>query len=230
MVAVASSCLILYRHLRDNKRINPDDRRECAKPHPRPTPICRHSTAIGTRKDTAAVVLARGAAGRRLPSSQIPASSPRCCDLLLQTTAEEDLFYTGCRTAKNCFGSPAGCTRSKNCRAAVAVTVRGDQYVFELQALGKDTRYVAVGLSDDKNMVIATDALKYPGRAFCLRLCRARARDSGGNLHNPRGSILFSAAKVLAHRVRFSTPSRLRGSLCYSVLVFGSKRATPLRA
>lgn len=89
--------------------------------------------------------------------SEITASSPRCAFSLLQTKVEEDPFYTGCSTTKNCFGAPAGCVKSKDCVAAVAVIVQGDQYLFELQAQGK-ARYVAVGLSDDKNMVIARRA------------------------------------------------------------------------
>lgn len=72
----------------------------------------------------------------------------------LQTRDEEDPFYMGCHVSKNCFGQPTGCLRNKKCNAAVAVTVRGDEYLFELQ--GRGTKYVAVGLSDDKNMVIAS--------------------------------------------------------------------------
>ncbi|XP_025160068.1 putative ferric-chelate reductase 1 homolog isoform X3 [Harpegnathos saltator] len=70
------------------------------------------------------------------------------------TKVEEDPFYAGCHVTKNCFGAPAGCIKSKDCDAAVAVTVQGDQYLFELQGRGTTpkARYVAVGLSDDKNM------------------------------------------------------------------------------
>lgn len=64
---------------------------------------------------------------------------------------EVDPFYTGCHTTKNCFGAPAGCVKTKDCVAVVAVIVQGDEYHFELQAR-KDAKYVAVGLSDDKNM------------------------------------------------------------------------------
>ncbi|XP_032675276.1 putative ferric-chelate reductase 1 homolog isoform X2 [Odontomachus brunneus] len=67
------------------------------------------------------------------------------------TKVEEDPFYTDCSSTKNCFGAPAGCVKSKDCIAAVAVIVQGDQYIFELQAQ-RNARYVAVGLSDDKNM------------------------------------------------------------------------------
>ncbi|XP_020280985.1 putative ferric-chelate reductase 1 homolog isoform X2 [Pseudomyrmex gracilis] len=63
----------------------------------------------------------------------------------------EDPFYTGCHTTKNCFGAPPGCIKTKNCIAVVAVIVQGDQYHFEMQAREK-AKYVAVGLSDDKNM------------------------------------------------------------------------------
>ncbi|XP_012535787.1 putative ferric-chelate reductase 1 homolog [Monomorium pharaonis] len=64
---------------------------------------------------------------------------------------EMDPFYTGCHTTKNCFGEPAGCIKTRNCVAAVAVIVQGDEYHFEMQAR-KGAKYVAVGLSDDKNM------------------------------------------------------------------------------
>lgn len=83
-------------------------------------------------------------------SLSIPATFPSAFSL--QTRDDEDPFYTGCHITKNCFGSPAGCIKTKNCDAAVAVIVQGDQYLFEMQA--QESRYVAVGLSDDKNMVI----------------------------------------------------------------------------
>ncbi|GAB1860968.1 Putative ferric-chelate reductase 1-like protein [Camponotus japonicus] len=67
------------------------------------------------------------------------------------TQNEEDPFYTGCHITKNCFGAPAGCIKTKDCAAVVAVIVQGDEYHFEMQARG-EAKYVAVGLSDDKNM------------------------------------------------------------------------------
>lgn len=78
------------------------------------------------------------------------------CVFTLQTQNEEDPFYTGCHITKNCFGAPAGCIKTKDCAAAVAVIVQGDEYHFEMQARG-EAKYVAVGLSDDKNMVIARE-------------------------------------------------------------------------
>lgn len=84
---------------------------------------------------------------------KIPASSPGVC-FSLQTQNEEDPFYAGCHITKNCFGAPAGCIKTKDCAAVVAVIVQGDEYHFEMQARG-EAKYVAVGLSDDKNMVIA---------------------------------------------------------------------------
>ncbi|KAH0954035.1 hypothetical protein HN011_008237 [Eciton burchellii] len=67
------------------------------------------------------------------------------------TKDEEDPFYTGCHITKNCFGAPADCIKTKNCIAIVAVIVQGEQYIFEMQAQ-REAKYVAVGLSDDKNM------------------------------------------------------------------------------
>lgn len=81
---------------------------------------------------------------------------PRCV-FSLQTQSEEDPFYTDCHITKNCFGAPVGCIKTKDCAAVVAVIVQGDEYHFEMQARG-EAKYVAVGLSDDKNMVIAREA------------------------------------------------------------------------
>ncbi|XP_031831549.1 putative ferric-chelate reductase 1 homolog isoform X2 [Nomia melanderi] len=67
-----------------------------------------------------------------------------------ETKESEDSIYTGCGSEKNCFGSPAGCIEAKNCKAMVAVLVRGERYLFELQA--HDSKYVAVGLSNDSYM------------------------------------------------------------------------------
>ncbi|XP_043583133.1 putative ferric-chelate reductase 1 homolog isoform X1 [Bombus pyrosoma] len=67
-----------------------------------------------------------------------------------ETKDVEDPFYTGCGSTKNCFGTPAGCIEAKNCIAAVTVLVQGERYLFELQ--GRDSKYVAVGLSDDSKM------------------------------------------------------------------------------
>lgn len=62
----------------------------------------------------------------------------------------EDPIYTGCDQMKNCFGTPAGCIEAQNCKAMVTVMVRGERYLFELQA--RDSKYVAVGLSEDSKM------------------------------------------------------------------------------
>lgn len=70
---------------------------------------------------------------------------------IFQPTNTEDPFYTGCGSTKNCFGTPSGCIEEKNCIAAVTILVRGERYLFELQA--RDSKYVAVGLSDDSKMV-----------------------------------------------------------------------------
>lgn len=72
--------------------------------------------------------------------------------LFLQIDYGQDLFYDGCGTTKICFGAPSGCERERNCKAVVAVIVRGERYIFEMQ--GKDARYIAVGLSTDSKMVI----------------------------------------------------------------------------
>ncbi|XP_012137396.1 putative ferric-chelate reductase 1 homolog isoform X2 [Megachile rotundata] len=67
-----------------------------------------------------------------------------------ETKDSENPLYAGCGTTKNCFGTPAKCTETKNCMAVVTVLVRGERYLFELQA--RDSKYVAVGLSEDSKM------------------------------------------------------------------------------
>uniref|UniRef100_A0AAR5PZM2 DOMON domain-containing protein n=1 Tax=Dendroctonus ponderosae TaxID=77166 RepID=A0AAR5PZM2_DENPD len=69
----------------------------------------------------------------------------------VQATLENiDPFYVGCSVAKLCFGSPANCVGNKNCKAAVAVSVAGDKYDFELKA--ENAAWVGVGLSEDDKM------------------------------------------------------------------------------
>lgn len=60
-------------------------------------------------------------------------------------------IFTGCGSTKLCFGSPDGCTKSKSCKAAVAVTVAGDKFDFELKAY-QGAKWVGVGLSNDDKM------------------------------------------------------------------------------
>lgn len=61
-----------------------------------------------------------------------------------------DVFYEGCGTVKNCFGYPPGCLKTMNCRAVTSVTVQGDKYTFQMQAM--NAKYVATGLSEDRMM------------------------------------------------------------------------------
>ncbi|CAG9761930.1 unnamed protein product [Ceutorhynchus assimilis] len=68
-----------------------------------------------------------------------------------ESAAEFDPFYQGCSFSKLCFGSPANCIDSKNCKSAVAVSVAGDKYDFELKA-ESGAAWVGVGLSDDDRM------------------------------------------------------------------------------
>lgn len=68
-----------------------------------------------------------------------------------ESATEFDPFYKGCDVEKTCFGAPAKCISTKNCKVAVAVTVLGDKYEFELKA-NNDPAWVGVGLSDDASM------------------------------------------------------------------------------
>ncbi|XP_050316010.1 putative ferric-chelate reductase 1 homolog [Anthonomus grandis grandis] len=68
-----------------------------------------------------------------------------------ENSAEFDPFYDGCTVNKLCFGSPASCVNSRNCKAVVAVSVSGDKYDFEMKA-DSSASWVGVGLSDDDKM------------------------------------------------------------------------------
>ncbi|XP_074113613.1 putative ferric-chelate reductase 1 homolog [Cotesia typhae] len=59
-------------------------------------------------------------------------------------------IYEGCGTTKNCFGSTDECIATGTCNAAVTVEVKGETYSFEL--FGLDSKFVAVGLSEDNKM------------------------------------------------------------------------------
>lgn len=59
-------------------------------------------------------------------------------------------IYEGCGKIKNCFGTPDGCIDTLNCKAIVAIDVKGEKYTFEL--LGEGGKYVAVGMSKDEKM------------------------------------------------------------------------------
>lgn len=67
------------------------------------------------------------------------------------SSTEFDAFYAGCDETKLCFGAPSGCVASKTCKAAVAVTVTGNRYEFNLKATD-GAAWVGVGLSDDSQM------------------------------------------------------------------------------
>lgn len=87
-----------------------------------------------------------GSAGASTPSYFNPQDDSKS-----QSATDFDPFYDGCDTKKTCFGAPANCVRTKNCKAVVAITVYGDRYEFELKALAPAV-WVGVGLSDDSQM------------------------------------------------------------------------------
>jgi len=60
-------------------------------------------------------------------------------------------IYDGCGSKKTCFGFPSGCIESKSCTAVVSCLVEGERYEFDMKA--RNSAYVAVGLSQDANMV-----------------------------------------------------------------------------
>uniref|UniRef100_A0A0C9QEG1 CG8399_2 protein n=1 Tax=Fopius arisanus TaxID=64838 RepID=A0A0C9QEG1_9HYME len=59
-------------------------------------------------------------------------------------------IYSGCGTTRTCFGAPNNCIDTQDCKAVVAISVRGERYIFELQ--GESAKYIAVGLSEDDKM------------------------------------------------------------------------------
>lgn len=71
--------------------------------------------------------------------------------LFPQASVMTDLIYDGCGSKKTCFGFPGGCIDTKSCTAVVSCLVQGDRYEFEMKA--RNSAYVAVGLSLDRNMV-----------------------------------------------------------------------------
>ncbi|VEN41700.1 unnamed protein product, partial [Callosobruchus maculatus] len=89
----------------------------------------------------------------RPPSLQTTTYTPFFNRVQQQTAFTEfDPFYNGCSATKLCFGFPEGCVESKGCTAAVAVTVIGDRYDYELKVDRNDAIWVAVGLSEDAKM------------------------------------------------------------------------------
>ncbi|XP_014210218.1 putative ferric-chelate reductase 1 homolog [Copidosoma floridanum] len=100
------------------------------------------------------IVLARDIATGELVGefSNLPDDSARHleCTTGLKDNDVNDLFYEGCGSVKNCFGTPDLCVDQKNCMAAVSVLVQGERYVFEMQS--RNSKYVAVGLSEDNKM------------------------------------------------------------------------------
>jgi len=150
-------------------------------------PLCRRTISNQTTKERCAIsalfrtrYLADG-----IPVYKFSTSFPGVFSL--QTKDEEDPFYTGCHTTKNCFGAPAGCIKTKDCVAAVAVIVQGDEYHFEMQAR-EDAKYVAVGLSDDKNMVIARRC----ARKYLVQLLLKLSCNLNGKLHNLQKYTILS--------------------------------------
>ncbi|XP_060531143.1 putative ferric-chelate reductase 1 homolog isoform X2 [Cylas formicarius] len=89
------------------------------------------------------------------PSFNIPRQPPTTTPhyarpIAKQSSTEFDPFYSGCAVTKLCFGAPDNCVINKSCKSAVAVTVSGDRYEFELKA--DNAAWVGVGLSDDDKM------------------------------------------------------------------------------
>lgn len=68
-----------------------------------------------------------------------------------EASTEFDPFYSDCDARKSCFGIPAGCIGTKNCKAAMAVSVFGERFEFEMKATGMAS-WVGVGLSEDTFM------------------------------------------------------------------------------
>lgn len=72
----------------------------------------------------------------------------------LSSAVKSDSFYRGCDQTKSCFGIPDGCISGQSCEAAVAMASdRGERFIFHMIA-EKSPAYVAVGLSEDANMVM----------------------------------------------------------------------------
>lgn len=70
---------------------------------------------------------------------------------LPQASVVTDPLYDGCGSKKTCFGFPSGCVETTSCMAVVSCLVEGERYEFDMKA--RNSAYVAVGLSQDVNMV-----------------------------------------------------------------------------
>ncbi|KAJ3637706.1 hypothetical protein MTP99_001143 [Tenebrio molitor] len=95
-----------------------------------------------------------------------------------------DPFYEGCAVTKLCFGAPANCINSKNCKAAVAVTVSGEKYEFEMKATN-NAAWVGVGLSEDEKM----------GDDSVIE-CAKKGSSVGAHMSWTSGSPNFGAARL----------------------------------
>jgi hypothetical protein len=83
-----------------------------------------------------------------------------------------------------CFGAPANCINSKNCKAAVAVTVSGEKYEFEMKATN-NAAWVGVGLSEDEKM----------GDDSVIE-CAKKGSSVGAHMSWTSGSPNFGAARL----------------------------------
>lgn len=81
------------------------------------------------------------------------------CKHLTITRLSQDLIsaetelYRGCGSTKSCVGSPHGCLETSSCDAALAVNSDSSGSGYVIDMFGKQSKYVAVGFSDDTGMV-----------------------------------------------------------------------------
>ncbi|XP_047036752.1 putative ferric-chelate reductase 1 homolog [Helicoverpa zea] len=87
------------------------------------------------------------------PRSAIPTPAP---PVIMESKPKEapralDTIYEGCGSTKLCFGVPQNCIPKGDCKAIVAVIVKGDKYDFQMQGSG-NPKYIAAALSTDSKM------------------------------------------------------------------------------
>ncbi|XP_046388987.1 putative ferric-chelate reductase 1 homolog [Ischnura elegans] len=95
--------------------------------------------------------------GTRQPKeTTVPAAVTQSSPIDLSPRISEEItkLYDGCAITKLCFGMPDNCVQDGSCHTLVTILATGTQFEFEMLAkpLQGEVRYVAVGLSSDKDM------------------------------------------------------------------------------
>jgi len=61
-------------------------------------------------------------------------------------------YYDACGKSKTCVGLPAKCVDERNCKILASWKLSGEQYEFEMSAMKRPGKYIALGFSKDSSM------------------------------------------------------------------------------